>query len=416
MKKIFFIQDTAENRITYYHLLAFVMTLPLDRLYSELALISLCVHTCIHLKKKNLVKINAWVVCILSAVYLLTILGTAYTRYYDEAFYEWERQLALVLFPLVCQVNAIDLRKYYLNIVLAMAVGCAIAILYLYCKAFGIIILLHLPVSAIFSTAFINHNFSAPIDMHATYFSMYIALSAVAAGYYLSKTNSRIDRLTWGCILLLLAVALVQLSSRSVLIAFAVIVNIFFPVFLFKKRNWLKGFLISLLCSISIFLLILQADTLKGRFITGLKDDLTQNSFEPRVQRWKLAWELINTSPVYGHGSGSEIALLNEAYFREKLYNSYLNQLNAHNQYLSIAVKTGGVGLLVFLLMLLYGIRIAFYDRNLLFIGFLVVSCMVFFSENVLDANKGIFFFAFYFTLFCTTGKKVLFKNKIVAV
>ena len=53
MKKIFFINDTVENKISYYHLLAFLAALPFDRLYSQVVLISFTIHTLIHIKKKK---------------------------------------------------------------------------------------------------------------------------------------------------------------------------------------------------------------------------------------------------------------------------------------------------------------------------------------------------------------------------
>ena len=51
MKEIFVINDTAENKISYYHLLAFLAALPFDRFYSQVVFIILIIHTLIHLKK-----------------------------------------------------------------------------------------------------------------------------------------------------------------------------------------------------------------------------------------------------------------------------------------------------------------------------------------------------------------------------
>src|SRR5437899_13049548 len=78
-------------------------------------------------------------------------------------------------------------------------------------------------------------------------------------------------------------------------------------------------------------------DSFKQRYIFELKNDLTQASInnellEPRIRRWQTAWELVKQSPLVGYGSGSEKRILMEKYFDEKLYNSYLSQLNAHNQ------------------------------------------------------------------------------------
>jgi O-antigen ligase len=264
--------------------------------------------------------------------------------------------------------------------------------------------------SAIVSNVFINHNFSEPIDMHATYFSMYIALGALAMIYGIVKTVDRLSRLLYGFILLVLSLGLVQLSSRSVLIAVAVILILILPWFLFEGKKRVRCLLVSLFACGAVLVAINSMDTLKARFIVDLKQDLTQasvrnNTLEPRIKRWECAWDLIKRSPIYGHGSGSEVVLLKEVYFQKKLYNSYLHDLNAHNQYLGITIKTGAVGLFVWLWMLITGFRMAWRRRNLLFAGFLVIVSVVSFSENILDANKGIFFFGCFFSLFYIAEK-----------
>jgi O-antigen ligase len=129
-----------------------------------------------------------------------------------------------------------------------------------------------------------------------------------------------------------------------------------------------------------------------------MKEDLTKNDavnnlLEPRAVRWASAKELMLASPVYGYGSGSEIPLLKEVYYEHKLYNSYLNSLNIHNQYLSMVIKTGAIGLLVLLFVLFTGFKRSIQWKDGLFCAFLTISFHRFFSENVLDGNKGIFFF-----------------------
>lgn len=106
MKECFFIRESLADKITYYLLLVFVMSLPFDRLYSELSLICLAIHTVIHLRKETAGNIRWSVFLLPCSIYLLTVVGTAYTHFYDEAFYEWERQLAMILFPLIIAFNA----------------------------------------------------------------------------------------------------------------------------------------------------------------------------------------------------------------------------------------------------------------------------------------------------------------------
>ena len=161
---------------------------------------------------------------------------------------------------------------------------------------------------------------------------------------------------------------------------------------------------LSIFLSLIVFYGITRMDDMKTRMITDLKDDLSEsglnvNLVEPRIRRWQSAWELIKQSPVYGHGSGSEVALLKDIYYRDQLYQSFLHDLNAHNQYLSMLIKTGLPGLLILLYLFFSGFQYAFRSRDILLSSFLIIICAVSFSENILDANKGIFFFSGFFSL-----------------
>ena len=405
MRTVFFIKENRADKITYYHLLLFAMSLPFDRIYSELVLISLTIHTLIHVKKETIARIKLSALLVPVAIYLLTLLGTLYTNFYDEALYEWERQLAILLFPLIILCNGFDYRKYCLNILVGLAISCFLALVYLYYTAMVVINYNNLPLSSIFSNAFINHNFSAPIDMHATYFSMYIVLAAIALIVVLLTKRGKIEKWIYAFMLVVLLIGLVQLSSRAVLIALAIIINVVIPFLLLWGRKRIYFICLMMVVSVSGFYMVTRIDNLRTRFIIDLKEDLTQaginnNTLEPRAIRWECAWQLAKQSPVYGNGSGSEVALLKEVYYQRKLYNSYVHDLNAHNQYLSMLVKTGMIGLSVLLYIFGKGFSTAVRNRDLAFAAFMIVIAVVSFSENILDANKGIFFFSFFFSLF----------------
>jgi O-antigen ligase len=405
MKSIFLIKDTLANKIAYYHLLAFLLFLPFDRLYSELALGSFLLHTLIHFRETSWRSVKLSSVLLPASIYLLTCVGTLYTNYRDEAFYEWERQLAILLFPLLFLFTSLDLDKYRLPLLKGLALSCVLTIVYLYINAVHVIQFNHLPLRFLFTTAFLNHNFSEPVDMHATYFSMYIALSASALTYVLIKAQDKTSRIIYILGLLILFAGILQLSSRAVFIALLINTNIIVPFFLLKRKKMLMFLSISVGVSIIIIAGIFRSDVFKARYITELKSDLTQQSInlnilEPRAVRWACAWELIKESPVIGHGSGSEIALLKEKYYSRHYYNSYINELNAHDQFLSLLIKTGVPGLCVFLLVLLAGFRKSIRSKDMIFCSFLVIITIISFSENILDANKGIFFFAFFYSIF----------------
>src|SRR4051812_890793 len=100
MKEIFKIEDTLSNKISYYHMLAFVAALPFDRFYSELVLASFFLHELIHITRQKLVTIRLPVMLPV-LIYLLTLLATIYSAEKGRAFGEWEKQLAFLLLPLI---------------------------------------------------------------------------------------------------------------------------------------------------------------------------------------------------------------------------------------------------------------------------------------------------------------------------
>ena len=417
MKKIVFIEDTMANKISFWHLACFLVLLPFDFFYSEIVLISFAIHTMIHCKKERLRLLFTKPVLILVILYFLGLITILYSRDKSEGFNVTGRQTALFLIPLLFVVNGLDLEKYKLLLLKIFAFTCVVTVLYLYVDAIRVITYFHLPASSLFSNMFINHNFSAPIELHATYMSMYVALSIFVLLYNLIQQSSFKRRLFYVISILVLAAGLVQLSSRAVVIALLIIINVAFPFFMLKgKRRIFFIIITTLFSAVSIFL-VTKVNSFKVRYIGELKNDLTQVSvnneiLEPRIARWKLAMQLVKKSPIIGHGNGSEKRMLKQLYFENKLYISYLNEFNAHNQYLSFLLKTGIIGLLIYLYVLFFGFSLAVRKKDFIFLGFMIIVALVSISENILDVNKGIFFYSFFMSLFVLANLSEMFYKR----
>jgi O-antigen ligase len=217
----------------------------------------------------------------------------------------------------------------------------------------------------------------------------------------------------------MLLAGLIQLSSRAVFIAFLLVLNLVFPFLLFTAKKRLAFFVMAALLSATVMLIILNVDSFKARYISELKTDLTNKvkiieSTEPRLARWNAIAELIKKSPVIGYGTGSEKKMLKEEYFEKGLYISYLNEFNTHSEYLGILLRTGVVGLLVFVYILYFGFAAATRKADIIFLNFMIIVAVVSVSENFLELNKGIFFYSFFFSLFLWKKGQVLKKEKTV--
>ena len=404
MSGLFRIEDSLANKISFYHIMLLMASLPFDMFYSHLILISFALHTFIHLNKKNIKPVFTLRTLVLQSVFFVTLLCIIYTTNTNQAFTELGRRSIIFLIPVLFCLNPLDLKKYRPQLLLSFALVCTLAIVYLYVDALVTIRHFHLPFSMLFSKFFANHNFSEPIKMHATFFSMQVAISLVYLLSVLIKESGLYNKLFYlGCCLMLTA-GLIQLSSKSVCIVLFIIINIAIPYFLLQGANRRKFILVTATLSVLLFTGIALSNTFRERYITELTTDLSpakaNQVLDSRLTRWKVVVGLIAKKPIAGYGTGSEVALLHDGFFNNKLYNSFLNNLNAHNQYLSFLLKSGITGLLIYLATLAFGFRIAFQQKDLLFISFMAIITTVSLSENFLDVDKGIFFYAFFFPFF----------------
>lgn len=401
MKNIL-LTDNLTNKITFYHLAFLLASLPFDRFFSHVILISFALHLLIHLKRDVVKPLFTVRNLMLTGVFFVTAISTIYTTERANAYTELGRHVTILLFPVLFCLTSFDFKKYRPQLLQSFAVICALTIVYLYIYAFYLIRHYGLPYTTIFSQSFTNHNFSAPIDMHATFFSMQIAVALV---YLISTIIKQQANRGWYILCaIILIVGLIQLCSKSVFIPLLLIINLAIPYFLLQQSKRLKYMLITLSFTVLTGLIIYTVPVLKQRYITDLRTDLSHSTnnelLDPRMARWGEVIKLIKQAPIIGHGAGTEVPMLHESFFKQKYYSSFLKNLNAHNEYLSFLFKAGVWGLLIYIITLIYGFREAIKKHDLLLFTFMLIIALVSFSENLLDVDKGVFFYAFFFSFF----------------
>lgn len=404
------------NKITCYHLMLFLLSLPYDMFYSHIILISLIVHTLLHFRKENVKPLFTRDILLLQSVFFLTLFGTLYSINRPEGLKELGMQVTIFLFPLVYCLNPLDLHRYRDKLLMVFSLGCVLAIGYLYLHAIITITYYHYGWGALFSYAFINHNFSLPLDIHATYLSLQVGIALVYLFSRLVKETMPWRRLSYGCCCVMLAAGIIQLSSRSVFAALLLIIGLGMPYFMLAGTRRARFLLWCAAALLLIIAGIYGTERLRSRYVTELKADLSGSPggelFDPRLARWNVGVRIAAGSPLIGYGAGSEQKLLREGYFEKKFYRSYLANLNAHNQYLGFFIRFGILGLLVFLLTLAFGYKMALEKKDLLLFAFLLLTTLVCLSENILDRDKGIFFYSAFFTLFVFSNRT---NNKAAA-
>ncbi|MEI6020440.1 MAG: O-antigen ligase family protein, partial [Bacteroidota bacterium] len=299
-----------------------------------------------------------------------------------------------------------------------LSVAVLLALMFLFASVcWEVVFDLQLPISSTLSSGlYFNHQFSKPLAIHAGYLSLYVALAIVFIIRSYKRQNSIQNKMLVLGAVFILFVGLFFLASRNAILVVSFILLFVMPFFRLKKKLWYFSVVLIL---IALTLSVLnKVPYLKQRFSSEMVMDLNSNIgftgienfkvLEPRFDRWLAALDLVKHSPILGYGTGDEEAMLKTAYIHNGLYISYILEFNAHNQYLSILIKHGIIGLLILLLSLLYYLKLAVQSRDFMYLSFLLLIGIGFFTENILDANKGIFFFAVFNTFF---GYKCLMKG-----
>ena len=137
--------------------------------------------------------------------------------------------------------------------------------------------------------------------------------------------------------------------------------------------------------------------------------DPSGNSILQRLEYMKGAILLFKHYPLFGVGTGD----MEDALFEEyKLMKSKLKpefMFHAHNQFLTMAITFGAVGLLWFLFALFYPPVKLHYFSDYFFLVFFVIMFLSMLSDDTIDTHSGVSMFAFFYS-FLLFGRKTI-KN-----
>ncbi|MGQ0828694.1 MAG: O-antigen ligase family protein, partial [Bacteroidota bacterium] len=128
--------------------------------------------------------------------------------------------------------------------------------------------------------------------------------------------------------------------------------------------------------------------------------DPNGHSLTQRFEYWKAALNIIKENTLIGVGTG-DVQKAFDVYY-EKTNSSLFKEwrLRAHNQYLSIAVAFGIIGLIWFLFSLIYPVIKQKMVFDYLYITFFIIALVSFFTEDTLETQAGVTFYAFLNTFF----------------
>ena len=244
------------------------------------------------------------------------------------------------------------------------------------------------------------------IGQHPIYASIFLVLSIIFFVYLFKQKlfKNYKHKLLFLTLTFINLVFLLFLSSKGAILALFII-TFFLFIFETTKKIYKYLIIVTFICSLTTLFIF-------NRRMNELIKTQTYQTFNPhlstsvRLGIYDCSWAIIKKQLFTGYGIGDAQKELNLCY-ANKSDILLMHRFNSHNQYLDITIKTGLIGLFVFLGFLAINFRNAFKNKNQLLIMILVLYCMLFLVENVLSRQSGVILFFFLICFFNNSNNRL---------
>jgi O-antigen ligase len=356
------------------------------------------------------------------AMYLLQMVGLLYTKNYPAGFFMLEKKICFLLIPVLVLPTFIKLKIEPKSILRILGIITVASSLVLFCIAFYRKFILNDP-QAFFFESFGDFEGFSPI--HYVYYAMYFgcgSLMLIDSLYEQIKNH----KFRWLAVSGLYAYSLgvmTLVASKTGIGVFilATLVFLFFKI-PNKKIVAVSFFAVALLT----FLLLSFNETTQSRF-KGLTDHLSMvadgekikdtnfNGLNMRLLFWKI--QLLHTwkdgNILTGVGTGDNQDYIDALYRLPQYKLSYIGW-DSHNQWVYTLVQVGIVGVLLMGALYFYYVIKAVRSVDVKLLPFLIITLGFSFTESILESNKGIVFFTFFFCFLSITHHSMTHKEAMI--
>jgi O-antigen ligase len=140
--------------------------------------------------------------------------------------------------------------------------------------------------------------------------------------------------------------------------------------------------------------------------------DPNGSTIQQRIEYWRTGWDLIKKHPVFGVGVGDVQDAFNQQYELNQTRLFEENRLHSHQQFATIWISVGIVGLLIFLMNILLTIQIAFRLQSILLYLFVIIITFSYFFEDTLETQVGVSLAAFFLSFLLKQEQRPFFEEK----
>lgn len=194
--------------------------------------------------------------------------------------------------------------------------------------------------------------------------------------------NSFIGILSVGSIVFLYIILLVSELKKRIAVVL-VFLGLVFSFYHFNPFNFSK------------------IDKFKATRISIVDTKEERNILNLRLVKWKTSYSLFKSAPIFGVSSGDYREKMVELYEQEGFNYAADKRFSSHNQYLNILASMGIVGFSLFLMIVIYPLRLG--GEVFVFLFVFSLFCL---TEDFLLRQQGLVCFCFFYTVLQLNGEK----------
>lgn len=341
---------------------------------------------------------------LIASLYLLEIIGLIYTENFSMASFQLEKRASLLAIPLfVFPTNLTS--KQYKTILYCFVSGCLSVLCYCYTKSTIYYFTGNQAFSKWWSTeGLFTLDLLKHTQLHHAQFGMYLIFTAqillfrpivkfksycYALSILLFCATFLISaKMATAAGFLSCSIAFILFSKNTVLTLLKVVATLLiFSVFIYWSYHHFAG----------VRSRLSQITVMVEKYESHSIDNNHYEYYNERLVPFFCSLELSREEWPTGFGTGDNQDALNNCYKGMGLtaYQDY----DSHNQYFEYLLRFGIIGLLIFLVALFYPLGEFFVNKSDLELALVLLLVFCFITESQLNVNKGILFFALFYSL-----------------
>lgn len=361
--------------------------------------------------RKSKVKIDfpiKRIICV-SVLIILYLISISYSLNFKEGFKRISTMSGLLVFPLIFGLlysSSFNFSKkiienIFLTFVLSNFIFCLTSFFYVF-NFDGYTIV----ETFIHYSNLINIGLGL-FSIHPIYLSLFSGISILLL-FHLISVNTKKNNLFYIFLILFFSVTLAVLMRKgSIIYLFFALGYLLFKLFNIKKT--ILGLFIILLVTVSSIQFLPKYKNY-NRFLEIVNNKNPNSSTSIRTNIYKCSIEKILESPLIGYGVGNTQDKLDPCYIEQGIDLS-LKTYNTHNQYFSILMTVGSLGLFVYLFSIYKIFGILSSKKDFLGISVLLFFLLNFLTENLIERENGMLLYSFFISYFIFYESKENYSN-----